>query len=88
MHELATVAELPTRAHLELVPSAQGRLSVIRCPSCGGLRSCLKGHENRQSQTCKDCRAGRVVTREEFWSFWLERFSEEEIDLMNEAIWG
>lgn len=88
MHELAALEELPPRANLELVQNKKSRLTVIRCPMCGGLRGCLKGHERRQPGKCIECRAGRVVKREEFWSFWLEQFTGEEILEMKEAIWG
>ena len=34
-----------------------------------------------------DPRGRRVVRREEFYSFWLERFSQDEIQAMTRAIW-
>ena len=37
---------------------------------------------------CSDCRDGNVVTRAEFFDFWLEHFSLEEIVQMGRAIWG
>lgn len=89
MHELATVAFKPARKDdLLLQNSKKSRLTVIRCPECGGLRGCLKGHERRQPGRCKECRSGRVVKRADFWAFWLASFTEDEIDEMARAIWG
>lgn len=85
---MVALPELAAGADSLLLPSAQGRLTVIRCPSCGGLRGCLKGHERRQPGKCKECRRGRVIKREQFWDFWLESFSDDEIGEMARAIWG
>jgi hypothetical protein len=60
---------------------------VRRCPSCGGLRGVAARHASRNGETCLDCKHGRVVTREEFYAFWLERFSIEELREMARALW-
>jgi hypothetical protein len=35
-----------------------------------------------------DCRKGHVIYREEFYDFWLLKFSMEEITEMANALWG
>ena len=42
----------------------------------------------RAKRTCIDCRKGRVVHREDFYDFWTERFTLEEIRDLGRAIWG
>ena len=37
---------------------------------------------------CRDCKGGRVIRRDEFLAFWVERFTMDEIEEMAEAIWG
>jgi hypothetical protein len=61
---------------------------MVRCPSCGGLRGVCIRHRNRHSGRCKDCIKGTVVRREVFHHFWTERFSQDEISEMAQAIWG
>jgi hypothetical protein len=44
-----------------------------------------------EGRKCPDCKRGRVIRREDFYDFWLERFTVEEICEMNEAlkgVWG
>ena len=61
---------------------------VVRCPSCGGLRGVHLRHLNRNGDVCLDCKRGRVIRREQFYEFWLERFSAEDCAEMAQAIWG
>lgn len=87
MHELAASAHVEAGPHLELVPRRQvDEVTLIRCPTCKGLRTCYARHERRQSGRCKDCRDGRVVTREDYFGFWLEHFDHEQIAEMGRAI--
>jgi hypothetical protein len=63
--------------------------TTVRCPSCQGLRivSARRARDRKES-LCAECAAGHIVTRTEFFSFWLERFSLSEIKEMGRAIWG
>jgi hypothetical protein len=92
VHELAASPFHETRPDLELVQGRAlevvERLTVIRCPRCKGLRSCWPRHERRRAGLCADCKEGRVVTSEQFFGFWLEHFSNDEIDEMAQAIFG
>ena len=90
VHELAAVETGTPRPHLELV---QGRgqpaeVEMLRCPSCGGLRAVSKRISLRCKRTCLDCRKGNVVYREDFYEFWTQTFSMDEIREMGRAIWG
>ena len=90
VHELAAVETSTPRPHLELV---QGRgqpaeVEMLRCPSCGGLRAVSKRISLRCKRTCLDCRKGKVIRREDFYSFWTERYTMDEIMEMGRAIWG
>ena len=60
---------------------------MVRCPSCNGLRPVSK-RAIRAKRVCIDCRKGRVVYREDFYDFWTERFTLEEIKDLGRAIWG
>ena len=74
------VAEGRTRAESE-------EAAVVRCPSCLGLRTV--SYRNRDTPAlCLDCRRGEVVPRENYYAWWLERFSAEECAAMARAIWG
>lgn len=89
MHELAAVTPDAPRTHLELVPDrANDRITLIRCPTCDGLRGCYARHEKRQPGQCKECRNGDVVLKEQFFGYWLERYTYAEIDEMAQAIFG
>ena len=59
---------------------------LVRCPTCNGLRGVNRRHVTRHNGTCGECRAGRVVTRERFYDFWLEQFTPDEIKEMGQAI--
>lgn len=61
---------------------------MIRCPSCDGLRPLSKRANLRVKRTCLDCRKGNVVYREDFYAFWTETYTMEEIREMGRAIWG
>ena len=55
-------------------------------------RSCLwlriVSYRNRDTAAlCLDCRRGKVVSRETFRTWWLERFSADERAAMARAIW-
>lgn len=39
-----------------------------------------------RTSTCGDCRQGRVIYREQFYDFWLEQFTPDDIKLMGDAI--
>lgn len=87
MHELAQVEVDPTGPDVEFFQEHKTALSLTRCPSCDGLR----GITNRNRETaalCKDCRSGKVIPRSAFFGFWLEIFTDEEIEEMADAIWG
>ena len=74
------VAEAKTRAEPE-------EPALVRCHSCLGLRSL--SHRNRDSAAlCGSCRRGEAVPRENYYAWWLERFSAEECAAMACAIWG
>ena len=90
VHELAQSAVDPTVTHLELVPRRQqvDRIVLIRCPSCKGLRGSFARHRTRQERMCKDCLDGNVIPRKSFMGFWLELFTDDEIEEMAVAIWG
>jgi len=85
VHELVEVPTDLPGADVERVQAEA--LALVRCPSCGGLRSI--SHRNRGTQArCKDCRKGHVVLKTRYHNYWLERFSLEEIVEMGKAIWG
>jgi len=68
-------------------PSREEEVAVVRCPTCRGLRSI--SFRNRESGAlCKDCRRGEVVTVEDFYGFWLTRFSLAEIRVMGRRFGG
>jgi hypothetical protein len=60
---------------------------LVRCPSCEGLRGIAKRNASTKA-LCGECRKGNVVPRWTFCGFWVELFSDEEINEMAEAIWG
>jgi hypothetical protein len=61
---------------------------MVRCPSCNGLRPVSQRIVLRVRRTCLDCRKGNVVYREDFYDFWTQNFSMQEIEEMAKAIWG
>lgn len=85
MPELAEIQADGPEPYLELVPPTK-EVVLVRCPICDGLRE-ISARRARLARPCRDCRSGRIVLRSEFYSFWLERFSDEEIAEMARAIW-
>ena len=67
-------------------PPREEGVAVVRCPSCHGLRS-ISVRNRDSGALCRDCRRGEVVTPEEFFEFWLERFSLAQIRRMGKEIW-
>jgi len=61
---------------------------MIRCPRCQGLRAVSKRISLRCKRVCIDCRRGQVVYRSDFYEFWTERFTLDEIREMSRDIWG
>ena len=87
MHELAQSEIDQASAHLVVVSSRKSpQPTLIRCPSCKGLRSCYPRWETRVPGKCDDCKAGRVVTREVFYGWWLEHFTTDELEELSRAI--
>ena len=89
MHELAALTdELPSE-NVEFLqePEALTEIVLVRCPSCQGLRG-ISSRNRKTSALCHDCRKGRVVPRWTFCTFWVERFTEEEIEEMAKALFG
>ena len=60
---------------------------MVRCPSCDGLRAISTRIVRRSKRVCLDCRGGNVVYREDFYDFWTQSFSMQEIQEMARAIW-
>ena len=60
---------------------------MVRCPCCKGLRPISKRISIRAKRTCLDCRKGQVVYRKDFYEFWTQSFTMEEIEDMARAIW-
>ena len=87
VHELASLETEPSGEDLELFQESKEALAIIRCPSCQGLRS-IAQRNHKTNALCKDCRSGNVVPRWTFCSFWVERFTQKEIDEMARTIWG
>ena len=86
MHELVALADDEAREDVEFLPRAKiEEVILVRCPSCQGLRGVSRNHH---SDICRDCKKGKVIPRWTFCSFWVERFSMEEIDEMARAIWS
>ena len=64
-----------------------GTTALVRCSSCLELRTV--SYRNRDTAAlCSDCRRGEVVPRENYYEWWLQRFSAEECAAMARAIWG
>jgi hypothetical protein len=61
---------------------------MVRCPSCDGLRALSTRIAIRAKRTCIDCRNGNVVYRADFYEFWTQKYTMEEIREMGRAIWG
>ena len=77
-----------TGPDVELFPNRKKvELVLVRCPSCRGLRA-MSVRWADASVMCRECSRGEVVHRWTFCSFWVERFTMEEIDEMASAIWG
>lgn len=90
VHELAEIPAGSSVPHLELVQDRgqPAEIEMVRCPSCNGLRPVSKRIVLRVKRTCIDCRKGQVVYREDFYEFWTQRYSLDEIKEMGRAIWG
>ena len=58
----------------------------MRCPVCDGLRGVQGRHVTRVGAVCPDCRRGKVIRREDFYDFWLDQFTPDEIKEMATAI--
>lgn len=57
---------------------------LIRCPSCGTLRTVSARHARRKPQGCRSCRNTDFFDGQ---AFWLSHFSDDEICLMAESIY-
>lgn len=57
----------------------------MRCPTCDGLVTVKQRYVTR-THACGDCRAGNVIGREQFYDFWLDQFTPDEIKDMANAI--
>jgi hypothetical protein len=89
VHELAALPTGSSKPHLELVQDRgqPAEIEMVRCPSCQGLRPISRRIFTRAKRTCIDCRNGEVVYREDFYDYWTELFTLEEIEEMGRAIW-
>lgn len=98
MHELAEVSVNRPGEDLEFVQESSrmsllerqrpaDEITMVRCPSCEGLRAIYVKRHRSFSGKCYDCRRGKVVRREEFYAFWIERFTPQEISDMARAMW-
>lgn len=62
-------------------------LILVRCPICDGLRNISRRHVARSGgKPCTDCRKGHVIRREQFYDFWLEQFTPDDVKLIGDAI--
>ena len=86
VHELAPLPLGSPGANVELLQK-EG-VETVRCPICKGLRGIQKRHLNRSGKICPDCKKGHVVPMTQFYNYWLERYSMDEIREMGRAIWG
>ena len=87
VHELASLADDHPGPHLELVQDKKVEgVVTVRCPSCDGLRAVHRRHATRTGTLCGDCRRGEVIRREDFYDFWLEQFTPDDIKDMGAAI--
>ena len=87
VHELAPLPAGTAGPDLFLLQDPP-EVILVRCPCCQGLRSVSQRHASRYQGPCRACARGNVIPRSSFCSFWSERFSEEEISTMAQAIWG
>jgi hypothetical protein len=58
---------------------------LIRCPACGSLHSVSARHARRQPGRCRQCKKSKTE-KTDYSTFWLGRFSDEEICYMAEAV--
>lgn len=58
---------------------------LIRCPACNSLRSVTSRHARRNPGRCRGC-TKEDDSRGKYTSFWLKRFTDEEICFMAEAV--
>jgi hypothetical protein len=62
---------------------------VVRlCPSCEGYAASPHGTRTETATCAKTANADGSCVREEFYSFWLERFTAEELREMGRAVWS
>lgn len=87
VHELAEIETDSPRSHLVLLQVPKESIGLVRCRCCDGLRSLARRNESSEA-LCKDCRSGRVTTRMDYFGWWEERFTPDEIEGMAKAIWG
>lgn len=92
VHELAEIEDDPEVEDLVSIPPKKLRreepFEVVRCARCQGLHTVSARHARRKTM-CRACSHGRTPTHiQEYYDFWLERFSMDEIVVMAVAIWG
>ena len=92
MYELVEIEADTENADFESFQSQKARRSegvvLVYCPSCGNPHVLSARHARRHT-VCKPCSHGRSQEPiSAYYSFWLERFSREEIQQMAKAIWG
>lgn len=92
MHELVAFPDDPEAEDFESFPPKLKRreepFEVVRCSACLGLHTVSARHARRNT-ICRACSHGRTPKYiEEYFDFWLERFSMDEIKLIAMAIWG
>lgn len=59
---------------------------LIRCPACNSLHSVSARHARRQPTHCRQCKKSKNESKNDYTTFWLKRFTDEEICFMAEAI--
>lgn len=67
----------------EQMATTASAFKLVRCPSCGTLRTISKRHARRKTKGCRMC-----SKQQDMRGFWLEMFSDDEICLMVESIVG
>lgn len=92
MHELAEIEVDQKTEDFEPLPEKKLRpsegITVVHCCSCGSPYVLSLRHA-RRGTICKPCSFGHTPEPiASYHSFWLERFSTEEIRQMATAIWG
>lgn len=59
---------------------------LVRCPACNSLHVVSARHARRSPGRCRNCKQTRAESKDQYTSFWLQRFSDEDICLMAEAV--